>query len=224
MQRSHLLSVGLSETESCFSLLYSVFSATLVSRPSLFPSNGTNSALCLQFKQLEAWLWHTEIRSPEAQGRQISVQMLKNSLAQRVSRRRHSNHKHQGADSKNVPSRTWKSNTESFDGLVLHENQSLRHKLNSIYHWFVKSFNKNAVFLIVTFNHHPHNVWVLFFFLPIYYYHTAKSIFFFKSRITWGKDFCEHSYWKYLHFWTLSEQHHALHTIEITESCREQSG
>lgn len=31
------------------------------------PSNWTDSAPCLWFKQREAWLWHAEIRSPEAQ-------------------------------------------------------------------------------------------------------------------------------------------------------------
>ena len=180
MQRSHLLSMGLMETESCFSLFHSLSSqlhqfldlpSSLVMGPTLPTVYNLNSwkldfdtqkSGVLKLKE-EKYLcrclkiaWLKECREVDTLIISIREQILKTFQV----------------ESENL--------TESFDSLILHENQSLRYKLNSIYHWFVKTFNKNAVFLIVTFNHHPHNVWVLFFFffLPIYYYNISTSIFF----------------------------------------------
>lgn len=122
---------GLLETDSkspiflIFSPSLFVFWTTPAPRGSISLSNWTNAAPYLWLEQLEVWLWrrNQEFRSLR---KQQPVQMIKNSLAQRMWRGRHYNHKYQGANTKNVASRVWTSDKKSFVGLIFHEYQGLR--------------------------------------------------------------------------------------------------
>ena len=62
---------------SFLNLFNYVFLTTSTPRGSISPSNWTNSAPCLWFKQLEAWLWCSEIRSLEARGSKNLCKCLK---------------------------------------------------------------------------------------------------------------------------------------------------